>query len=248
MSAKTSGARRRAFFVALAATGNQTLAAERAKVSRSWVSLHRSTDPAFRAAMEAAVAKAKARLDAAASVQPARRWRGQDGEELAVRGSNGRWTQVARARLRQWTPRVEARILRALRGTCDVKAACAEVGLSQQSAYGHRKRWVEFTRAWDAAIEDGYDMLSFALIRAGGAMLGDAEMLPDPALGPMSVDQAIRALHMHKRTARGVGRRPGRIPREPTMDEVRHEVMRRIAVMQRADAAEKKTRGEPLSE
>lgn len=36
MSARTSAARRRAFFVALAATGNQTLAAERAKVSRSW--------------------------------------------------------------------------------------------------------------------------------------------------------------------------------------------------------------------
>ena len=48
MSAKTSAARRRAFFAGLAETGNQTLAAERAKVSLSLVTLHGSTDLAFR--------------------------------------------------------------------------------------------------------------------------------------------------------------------------------------------------------
>ena len=47
MSRKTSPARRAAFLKALSETGNQTIAAERAKVSRSWVQLHRSTDPAF---------------------------------------------------------------------------------------------------------------------------------------------------------------------------------------------------------
>ena len=47
MSRKTSPVRRAAFLKALSATGNQTIAAERAKVSRSWVQLHRSTDPGF---------------------------------------------------------------------------------------------------------------------------------------------------------------------------------------------------------
>ena len=47
MVARTSPACVNAFFATLAATGNQTLAAERAKVSRSWVTLHRSADPAF---------------------------------------------------------------------------------------------------------------------------------------------------------------------------------------------------------
>ncbi|PAX07115.1 hypothetical protein [Sphingomonas lenta] len=75
MSAKTSERRRAAFFKALAETGNQTLAAERAKVSRSWVSLHRAGDPAFRAEMEAAIASAEARLDRAAGVGPAAKWR-----------------------------------------------------------------------------------------------------------------------------------------------------------------------------
>ena len=54
MSRKTSPARRGAFLQALRETGNQTIAAERAKVSRSWVQLHRSTDPQFRADVAAA--------------------------------------------------------------------------------------------------------------------------------------------------------------------------------------------------
>jgi hypothetical protein len=41
MVAKTSPARRAAFLRALAASGKRALAAERAKVSRSWVMLHR---------------------------------------------------------------------------------------------------------------------------------------------------------------------------------------------------------------
>ena len=47
-----SAARKAAFFDALRATGNQTLAAEAAKVSRSWVCLHRAQDPEFRRAFD----------------------------------------------------------------------------------------------------------------------------------------------------------------------------------------------------
>lgn len=95
MTRKFTTARRDAFLRALAATGNQTIAAERAKVSRSWVYLHQSTDPAFRQAMDDAIAQAKAVLDGAASRRPddpAQRW--QDGAELVVRGSRGRRTQM----------------------------------------------------------------------------------------------------------------------------------------------------------
>lgn len=70
MSRKTSAARRAAFFKALRETGNQTIAAERAKVSRSWVQLQRSVDPAFKAAVAAAVAEAKAGLSRADGRQP----------------------------------------------------------------------------------------------------------------------------------------------------------------------------------
>lgn len=51
-------ARREAFLAALRETGNRTIAAERAKVSQSWVGLHRASDPAFRRACEKAVRQA----------------------------------------------------------------------------------------------------------------------------------------------------------------------------------------------
>ena len=234
MTAKTTAARRAAFFAALAETGNQTLAAERAKVSRSWVQLHRSTDPAFRAEVEAAVVAAKARLDRAKAVGPQRQWRTQDAEELTVQGSRGRWTQVRRARLKQWTPRAEARFLRALKGSCNVKAACAEVGLSPASAYNHRARWAGFAERWDAAVEEGYDRLATAIVASAGAMLGDADMLPDPALTVTSVDQAIQALRLHKAQVTGDGRRPGRWQRPRSLNEVRGSIVKKLEAIQRA--------------
>lgn len=117
MSAKTSPQRRAAFLRALRESGNQTIAAERAKVSRSWVQLHRSTDPQFKADVAAAVGEAKAAFLAcreSGSMTPPKGWGHLDGEELVVRGSNGRRVQVARARLHQWTPRLEDRFLATL--------------------------------------------------------------------------------------------------------------------------------------
>src|SRR5690348_9831086 len=115
MSKKFTAQRKRAFLTYLGQSGNQTLSAERAKVSRSWVQLHRSSDPEFDAACRAAIAAAKAALEGLASVtgpppappacgrgakdpspQPlsregrgAERWRYFEGHELVVRGTGG---------------------------------------------------------------------------------------------------------------------------------------------------------------
>lgn len=90
MSAKTSPARRAAFLKALGETGNYGIAAAHAEVSRSWVTLHKTNDPEFRAACEAAVAgaaeQAKARATAGGDAKPSARWGYIDGEEMVVRG------------------------------------------------------------------------------------------------------------------------------------------------------------------
>ncbi|MEN2786976.1 hypothetical protein ACFOKI_08365 [Sphingomonas qilianensis] len=237
MSAKTSPARRAAFMAAVAETGNRTLAAERAKVSASWVTLHRKTDPAFRAELDAALASARARLTAqrggAAGMTPAAGWRALAGEELVVRGGNGRRTQIARARLRQWTPRIEARFLAALAGCCNVRAACAAVGLSVASAYNHRARWAAFAQGWDEALAVGYERIEGALLAAGCAMLElsraggggpDAdrgasaarelgEIAPELLISGMTVDAALQLLWLHRQQVRGAGGAPGARPR-----------------------------------
>ena len=244
MSAKISAARRAAFLKALEETGNQTLAAERAKVSRSWVVLHRSRDAGFDAAVRAAVRRARERLRVRPSTSlgtsgdglhgkrgsnaPPSGWGFLDGEELVVRGTNGRRTQIARARMRQWTPRVEDRFLATLSATCNVKAACAEVGMTAASAYGHRKRWTAFARRWDAAVEEGYARLLLGLVEHAGNPFSSPE-LPEPAPTPrLSLDDTLHNLFMHQHEVDGLGDRPGLPRHRCSFDEAAARVMRAV--------------------
>lgn len=238
MSAKMSAARRAAFLAALRETGNRTLAAERARVSPSWVTLHRANDPGFRREIEEAVAEAKARLRSAEGMKPTAGWGSLAGEELVVRGGNGRRVQIARARIRQWTPRSEARFLAVLAATCNVKAACAEVGLSQASAYNHYGRWPAFAKRWNAALENGALRLEMALLENGGNVFSDEDFEPDAPMPPMTPAQAIHMLHMHKHRLLGIGGKPGRWKPPVTLDDVREGILRKIEIIKRAGDAE----------
>jgi hypothetical protein len=212
MTKKTSKARTEAFFTALSETGNQTISAERACVSRSWVSLHRQTDPAFKARMEACVAQARERLADNQGMKPDTKWGNINGEELVVRGSNGRRAQISRARLKQFTPRVEARFLSVLSRTCNVKLAAQAVGLSSQAAYDHYRRWPAFAIAWDEAVKDGEVALECALLENGIRTLqpDNPNLADEPALPmqPMSTDDVIRILGQ-RRGKLSPDRRPG---------------------------------------
>lgn len=237
MTAKTSAARQQAFLKALAQSGNQALAAERARVSRSWVTLHRSRDAEFDTACRAAITQAAAALLAsgarrtatgevpcvgarmacaagslsAAGTQPVGGRRYQAGEELIVRGTGGgvkqdranetfaerlarpRRVQIARARLKQWTPRTEQTFLKALGETANVKMACAAAGLSPASAYNHRKRWEDFARRWHAVLAETIDRLEAALLERGVDPAKDPDL---PECGPIRNMTASEALYM----------------------------------------------------
>ena len=241
MTKKTSEKRTEAFFTALAETGNQTISAERARVSRSWMTLHRSTDPAFKARMEAAIVAARERLSRAGAVTTAGKWANINGEKLVLRGSRGRRVQVSRARLKQWTAGEEKRFLAVLSATCNVKLACGEVGLSPQSAHGHRNRWPDFAARWDAAVEEGYDALELALLENGIRSLdpqaeGEMDWQPATPMQPITVDQASRLLGLHRRTATGAGRYPGGKTIRASEEAAASAILQAIAKMQRADA------------
>ena len=256
MSRKISERRREAFLAAVRATGNQTIAAERAKVSRAWVQLQRSTDPGFKAAVAAAVEAAKAALRADPSPlplshkgrgdnRPASGWGFLDGAELVVRGTGGsgggKRVQIARSRLRQWSPRVEDRFLSALASTCNVKAACAEVGMTPASAYNHRKRWQGFARRWDEAIDIGYARIEAGLLQHACNLFswdGPIGLRPMPE---MSVRDAIHLLDMHKHKVKGLGKPPGvgwKRPRSLEDPEIRGRILDALEVIERQRRAE----------
>ena len=232
MTAKFSAQRCELFLQVLRETGNQTIAAERAKVSSSWVQLRRSEDPAFRRAVEEAAAQAKVRLGSHPEREPPGGWGFLDGEELVVRGTGGsgggKRVQIARSRLKQWSPRVEDRFLAALASTCNVKAACAEVGMTPASAYNHRKRWQGFARRWDEAIDIGYARIEAGLLQHACNLFswdGPIALRPMPE---MSVRDAIHLLDMHKHKVKGLGKAPGvgwKKPRSLEDPEIRGRIL-----------------------
>lgn len=238
---KTEAKRRKDFLAELARAGNLTLAAERAKVSRSWALRRRRDDPAFREQVEAAIRAAHGRLAEAESSGPAGRWRTQDGHELVIQHGGRRFVQVRRARRKQWTPRTEARFLHALAATCNVRAAVREAETTFASAYRHRERWPDFARRWDAALEEGYDRLSTLIVANAGKVLGDPDMVPEVELTGMTFDTAIQALHLHRRQIHGDGqggRARGWWRKPRTLDDMRASIIRKLECMARADEAE----------
>lgn len=242
MHKRMSARRRDAFLRALAATGNITLSAERAKVSRSWVLKARKADPEFDAACIEAEWESFETLAASADNKPAARgWGHLDGVALVVRGSNRRRVQIARARVREFSPATENRFLAVLPSTCSVKAACAAIGISKGAAYAHRRRWPGFARRWDAAIEEGAIRLEFALATAHCNPFSSPE-LPGPAPMPaMGAGAMLHNLHMHKNQLFGAGKRPGLWPRRrPSIEVVVDGIVERIEAIRRGRSIDPK--------
>jgi hypothetical protein len=136
--------------------------------------------------------------------------------------------QIARARLGQWTARVEERFLSVLAATCNVKAACAQVGMWPPSAYNHRKRWPAFAKRWDEAVEIGFVRIEAALIEAGCNLFSEQEFEPDLAISGMTAMDALQLLYMHKHKVRGIGGRPGRREDAPGNDEIAKALEKRL--------------------
>ena len=248
-----SARRRAAFLRALEATGNVTISAERAGVSRSWVLNERRANAEFDAECKAARLAAFDALLAAESPAGPKGWGHLDGVVLVVRGTGsggadagagagagegaggtaGRRVQIARARPHQWSPPVEERFLGTLEATGSVKAACAAAGMSKGSAYAHRKRWQGFSRRWDEAIQASTTGLELALLDCLGNPFSSHEppaYVPTP---PMRPERMLHNLHMHKHKTAGIGKRPGLRPREPAIEA---KILRGVEIIRRGRA------------
>src|SRR3954469_9518004 len=147
-----SGRKRGAFLRGFARTGNVTLAAERAGLSRSWVSMTRRADPAFDADCRAAKAASAERLGRGGGNRPPRGWGREGRTDLMVT----RAAKVVRsAGPWQWTPRAEARFLGQLGQCCNLRLACVWAGMTQSSLEAHLRRWPDFRRRVDETLAFG---------------------------------------------------------------------------------------------
>lgn len=236
MTIRSNDPRRAAFFAALRATGNITIAAERARLRRSWVEQRRSRDGDFDQACRTAIAAAAESLADAGDATPKRGWGSLDGAELVVRGAPGRRTQIRRAPSNGWSPAIENRFLAVLGATCNVKAACDAVALTQGAAYYHRRRWPAFAARWAEALETGYIRLEAALIENACNVFSGTEQPAEMPMPPVGVADAIQLLRLHRHGVHGVGKRTGGRPARISAEAARAAILRNVAALTRAQA------------
>lgn len=196
MTAKVGEARRRAFLKAYAQSGNVTLSAEQAKVSRSWVSLARRSDPGFDARCRAAKAKSAERLAGAQSNRPPTGWERRSGAVVVVQRTGKRRPQLVRSLRIRWTPRSEARFLGKLRQCNNIKLACNRAGMTISSYEAHWRRWPDFRRRVSEARAFAGLYLD-AASEAGREGPFDLQVSTEPEAGP-SIAERIRLARRHK--------------------------------------------------
>lgn len=158
-------AREVVYLRALGDTGNATLAAAVARVSRDWAYKKRKADARFASLCREMAGRAKARL-------PAR---------------------VNRDRAGGWTAAKEARFIERLRETCSVPFAAAAVGISSVSAYRRRQVRPGFAAAWDEAEREGWPPSDMPWIESAMCFFEGREPPPGNPVRITSIDEAISA-------------------------------------------------------
>jgi len=73
-----------------------------------------------------------------------------------------------------WTPKVRARFFAELANSCNVKAACAKVGMSVTGAYNLRDRDPSFRLGWRRHIAQGYAKLELQMLER--ALIGESRL------------------------------------------------------------------------
>lgn len=186
--------RRRRFFALLEESGNIQMAAELAGVGLGCIYRLRRVEPGFVALIDAARARAAARLAAeAAGAEEAL------DEGLTIRrGPGGRLRVIAAGR--GWTARHDRVFLAQLAVTGNVKLSARAAGFTPKSAWNRRAVRPGFAAAWDAALAGSgavvAQRLAAELIRRFDP---PPEAVGQAAAGPLDIDAAIHLLRWHRR-------------------------------------------------
>jgi hypothetical protein len=252
---KKKGAPRwvRLFLRALGACANVRVAADAAGVDHSTAYNRRKRHSGFAEAWEAAAAEGRERVAEAERVasplhQPSPAATAGPppcaGEELVFRASARAGTQLVRAGRGRWSVGAERAFLTELGRTACVQWAADAAGFSTTALYKRRGRYPDFAERWRATEEEAKGRLHGFLVQAGLASFdAEARARAEAAgLPRVSVGEAIAILRLKGGAGpggAGFGASPnasGRSPsgyEEPSIEEVRDEVLRRLAAMRR---------------
>jgi len=230
-SPRWTGARRETYFAVLAETGNARAAADAIGMDPSTLRSRRKRDPDFDRDYRAALAAADERLagdEAEAGLD----------EFEAIRAGPGGRLQIVAIGKGHWTPPVERRFLALLRENGNMSASARAVGFTPETVWERRGKFPAFAAAIEEVLNEAEVALELRLAIQGNSIDTTDARPDDPGdrLPPQPFDRefALKFLKWREEKRRGGGRRGRPAPRpEPTIEEVRDEILRRIAAIRR---------------
>jgi hypothetical protein len=241
---------RRTFLRELGRGGSVALAADKCGIDRSSAYQLRKRNAAFAASWDRAQEAARERLSfesplrdggcATSSEAPrdertlrtAPKLRGDE----IVRSSRAGRPCIARVGPGRWSAKSERAFIAELTATANVAAAARAAGVSTTAAYNRRRLWPAFAEAWREALAEGYVRLETLLIHAATSTL-DPEPEPEAerAAPLMSVEQAMNLFKLHRASQQGgKPQRYGWRQQLPDIEDVREEILRKVAALEKA--------------
>jgi len=241
---RTSPRWRRGFFVRLAATGNATLAAKRAGVTRAWAYRWRSEDAAFAHEWQAALdtfarrRRQRARRAAAQRRLVSRQDAPAREGPLVMRRARGGRAQLAAARANDWNEDKEALFFAELGATLNVAAASRAAGFTSKTAWARRRSDAAFARRWDAVADDGAVRIELRLMEMAArdidALADEDAAAADAAAEARPLDPDLAKWLLKFRRDGAKPQRRGQRAPEPDIEDVRAEILRKVAAIERA--------------
>jgi hypothetical protein len=237
---------RRAFLRALSVTANITLAAHRAGIDKTTAYYARKRSPLFARLWTQALADARAaiaggrvpkgaadRTRRTRSIRPLS-IRPLSLRPLSIRSSKSGHICVMETGEGRWNEEVEADFFAHLAATANVKGAARAIGMSTTALYKRRKLWPAFDAQWEETVQLAVNRLDMQLIAAASNMLDPPEV-PVSDIEPVTVDQAIRIVQLHKDKVNRHGaskRHDWRLKRRDP-EEVRASIIRKLDAIER---------------
>jgi len=166
-----------------------------------------------------------------------------DEREDQIAAQHHRPVQAKMGRANALTKAKRDLFLAELAASCNIRRASTAAGVWAASAYKLRQRDAEFAKAWQAALDIGYERLETALVARALEAVGeiDFDTLDERValVEKMTVDQAIRILGQHRESIRQ-GQARGRKPQArqiATQEETDGVLIKRIRMIERQRVA-----------
>lgn len=158
--------------------------------------------------------------------------KGPAGSIARAGGKDG--PQIVQSCGKRWTDEAEEIFLDRLGATNNATSAAAAAGFSREAIYARARRDPGFAERMAAARALGYGRVDELLATAAEDFLAGKPPDPNSPIPPMTVQDAIAILKLHRASVTGEGgRRPAWPARPRRLDEVHDSILTKLSAIAR---------------